>query len=502
MKLNCVPLLALAFGSLNVAALESLTVNPGVEIFNELRDIVDWSDHSDMLRDLGSLKQKRDTVSTIEYVFNAVNNSGIIFDVLDQIAYDPHRIELVANITGKLVGNLNTSSLSSLLEEVPLNYSLIYDSVKDSGVVTSLLDGVLLDDDYRPTLVKLVTRVLEGSKNILLYVVKDIFKKTKREDTVKRSTIETLVGNTIAAVLSSDLVSNIAEDTLIALNNTQFLTYTVKKLIANEGYQNMTAQIGIDLIRNGDLKLDANALNVTSIVDKALANPAAILKLVSSVLSGNLDLSGLGKYTEAIKEIISDTEDTGVFALLNDYVFSQTHTVSTPLIPTGNIVVPRKTSTNTKSASNTNATKTKSATTTRLSKTLKSTEDASTMGSAEQVASILSLLGASTYATSTSTSTSFTTSFASTYQFNLSEFLDDLSKTTKSSATSSTDLEELANILKLFGTTDNKEIEVSTSSSVQSSNEKSTSNSGSSSLITTKLLVYTQIVFVATLLFL
>lgn len=493
MKLSCIPLLALTLGALNVVASESPKYP--TELFSQLIDVVDLSAYSEMFNEIGSLHQKRDRVSTIETVLNVVNSSDIIFDVLDQIAYDPQRIELVSNITGALVGNLNTSSLSSLLEEVPLNYSLIYDSVTDSGVVSSLLDGILLDEDYRPTLVKLVTRVLNGSKNIFLYVVKDIFKKSKRADVVKRSTIETLVGNTIGAILSSDLVSDIAEDTLVALNRTQFLTYTVKRFIADEGYQNMTAQIGIDLIRNGDLKLNSNALNVTSLVDKALSKPEYILKLVNTVLSGNLDTSSFGKYSDAIKDIIADTEDTGVFALLNEYVFSQSHTVSTPLIPTGNIVVPKTTNT-------------KTATTTHLrsnstSATLKTQSGGNGSNeSAREVASILSLLGASSYVTSTATSTSTSTSTSTASTFDLSEFIAELSDTTTSSATTTENLSELALLLALFANSNNNKEVVSLSSEMKLSEAKSNSVSGSSTFTVTKLLVSTQMIVVGTILFL
>lgn len=497
MKLSPLSTTALLLAAINVTAMSILPSGSSMDIFNELPKIVDWNDHTDMLYELGSLNRKRDTAPTIEYILNAVNRSGLIFDVLDQIAYEPERIELVANLTGKLLGNNTLSSLGYILKDTSLNYSLIYESVQDSGVVESLLDGILLDADYRPNLVKLVTRVLNGSKNIVLYVVKDIFKKSKREDSVKKSTIEVLVGNTLAAILSSDLVSHVADEALVALNNTQFLTYTVKKFIANEGYQNMTAQIGIDLIRNGDLKLDSRVLNMTNIVDSALSRPDVILKLVSMALSGNLNTGDFGKYTGAIKEILDDTEDTGVFALLNDYVFSQTHSVSTPLIPTGNIVVPKTTKTSKRLISGTKATSTKSSSTTKASLSSQSTDSSeASMNSANEVASILSLLGASTYKSSRATSAS-----SSTPGFNLSNFLASFSETTSSSST--TDLGNLESLLALLARSSGpEEADVSLSSVVKSTNERSTSKSGSTSLIATKLLIYAQIAFVGIVLFL
>lgn len=289
--------------------------------------------------------QKRDTTLTISSLLNALNRSQIIFSALDLVAYSPKRIAFVANSTSKLVGDVNITALTLSNLKLDLNYTRIYDGLIESGVVSSLLRGILLDESYRPVLVKLINRLLEGNKNLFNYVVKNLFKKSKRDEIFSKrdykGTLESFVAGILSAALNSDFVGGIALDTLTALNETQFLTYTVKEFIANEGYQNMTAQLVLDMVNSGNIKINTNAVNITSILNKALSKPAVVLSIVSNVLSGNLQLPALGEYASAVKAILLDVQSSGTFADLNQYVFSESHAVTMPIVPTNQIVVPK-----------------------------------------------------------------------------------------------------------------------------------------------------------------
>lgn len=315
-------------------------LGPQFEIDTFLQDITDedfaFDDLIEVFEDgyeeLNEL-DKRDE-KTIESVLLTLNRSGIIFDLLDQIADHPNRISILANATAGLIkrlgdGNLDVSQLTTI--GAGLNISSIYDVVKDSGLVTSLLDGILLDDDYRPVLVKLITRIVESNKSILAYIFNVVLQK---RDLLKRADNEgsliTFVTNIVSTVLASDLLGGFLTDTVNALNDTGVAVYIVKTAIADELYQNMTAQLAKDIYATGVIKLNSSALNVTSLVDKALSDPTRILTVVSAVLSGNLKLSGFGKYGDGIKAIISDLEDNGLFSDLNNYLFSSSKvTVST-----------------------------------------------------------------------------------------------------------------------------------------------------------------------------
>lgn len=485
------------------------------EIKREFHQLLEARFLPEQVEDFHNLMAKRDTELTIASLLDLFNSSGILWALLDQVAYSPTRIEWLANTTANLIGGFNSSDLmmsSSLVSNLNLNYTGIYDSVMDSGVVSSLLDGILLDDDYRPVLVNLTSRVLEGNKNLFLYLVQDIFKKknTKR-DLEKRatSTLETFVGNIISSALGSQLVANVASDVLVALNQTQFLTYTVKRFIADEGYQNMTAQLVLDIMRTNKVKVDGKTFNITNLAEKALSKPQVIVGLVSNLLSGQISVAGLGKYNDALTEIVQDVEDKGVFADLNNYVFSETNTVSTPLLPTGNIVVPR-------------TTRTATATTTsfRNSTTTDGLLALGNQQSADEVALILSELGYSGSTTSSRRSSSSSrrtvaasTADASETDTNLSQLLNELSSfqagtasptetaaETESTAAQDTETITLATSLSsggggildiLASLTNNREAVNRESNSTSSSSSANGAVAGSTAY-NSKLLVYVQ----------
>lgn len=296
----------------------------------------------------GTLVEKRDFEDTAEKVLKLVNDSGVIWAILDQVAYYPNRIEKIANLSSNLVGSIDIKNLGKSVQNMhlDLNISAIYSTVMESGLVTSILDGVLLDKQYRPHVVQLVNRVVGSSKNIFLWLVQDVFHKNKnsnnKRDDDERSGLETFVGNIISSALSSSLVGGVSKDVVYALNNTGVAVYVVQRFLADEGYQNMTAQLVLDIANSGKLKSGGKSINATGLVNTALSNPALISKLVGSLLTGKVSFSGMGKYTDAIKEIVGAVEKNGTFAELNKYVFSESHTLSTPVIPTDTtIVVPR-----------------------------------------------------------------------------------------------------------------------------------------------------------------
>ncbi|ODV81393.1 uncharacterized protein CANTADRAFT_43145, partial [Suhomyces tanzawaensis NRRL Y-17324] len=276
---------------------------------------------------------------SISGIVRAVNRSGIIFSLLDDFAGHPDRIEKLANITGNLIksqGSSNSSgpslfSLEKLTNSV--NLTELIGIVQGSGLLQSVADGVLLDEDYRPVLVNLTHRILESNKNVILFAIDTIFAKSegnqKRADSSYGGSLGQFASNLAYSFLGSSLFSTGLENILGALNDTGVAVYVVKRAIANESYQNMTAQFATDLYATGAINIDPSSLNITGLLDSALADPSLITNVLNSVLSGAGNsssssdslFSSLGKYSGALQAIISDLEDTGIFQELNDYVF-------------------------------------------------------------------------------------------------------------------------------------------------------------------------------------
>lgn len=312
-------------------------------LFDEMIEVGMYSDESlnlfdyldsniDELQDLlgeESYTLGKRAESSVATILRLVNSSGVIWELLDQVAGHPARIETLANATSGLIssvsgGSIDISQLASFASG--LNVSEVFDIVKDSGLVTSILDGILLDDDYRPVLVKLIERIVYSAEPLLKYVITVVLQKRDLEKRADNSgSLETFVGNILSTVLSSSLFTDILNETVTALNDTGIVVYVIKRFIADESYQNMTAELLTDIYKTGviDVGKLSSSLNVTSLVGSALDDPAKIASLVGGLLSGNVDLSGLGKYTDAVKQIIKDLENDGLFARLNSDLFSK-----------------------------------------------------------------------------------------------------------------------------------------------------------------------------------
>ncbi|KAL6453465.1 PGA45 Predicted GPI-anchored protein 45 [Candida maltosa Xu316] len=303
-------------------------------MFYELIDV--FNSNSDL--------SKRDdqTEQTIESLLNAVNSSGIIWEVLDAVADSPSRIEYLSNLTTSLLKGRNiTIKPADLLSESSdltknLNISGILAAVENSGLVTSLLDGLLLDTNFRPHLVDLIDRIVLSQKNVLLYIFAvylskrdsefaetDLFELMKRADNQYAGSLGTFATNAIGSIVSSPLVANIAADVLNALNDTGFAVYFVQRFISTESYINMTGTLLSDIISSVSINIDTTGFNASSLVTGALGDPKAIASFVGSLLSGDTSqLQGyVGKYAGAIGDILQDLEKKGLFAELNSYIF-------------------------------------------------------------------------------------------------------------------------------------------------------------------------------------
>lgn len=268
---------------------------------------------------------KRDE-KTIETLLEYVNKSGIIFDLLDQIADYPERVQAIGNLTVGLLGRLPPIDLSNLLLPKNMgsmtNNSLVNVLLK-SGLVKSLADGLLLDESFRPVLVNLTYRIVDANKNVILYIVDGVLAKRdlkKRADDYSGSLGE-FAKNIFGSVLDSKLFLNTFGDIVNALNDTGVAVYVVKKFLSDDAYLNMTATIANDAIHSGAINITGTP-NITKIIGGVLADPSALGKLASGALSGKVDLKGIfGKYSPAIKGIIQGLERKGLFEELNDYIF-------------------------------------------------------------------------------------------------------------------------------------------------------------------------------------
>lgn len=297
---------------------------------------------------------KRDE-GTVASIITKINDTGIIWSALDLVA---NNLPVIENVLNQTIGGLSSINSSFQLN---LNFSIIsqaidvpaiIEEVINSGLVTSVLNGVLLDEDFRPTLVDLIYRIVisneDGIKYLLdntlakrqiseseLIVLKRQIEELQLSELVKRATTGSfgnLVSNVIAGVLKSNLVTNIANETLHALNDTGVGVYVVKRFLSTEKYVNMTGALIEEVGSHINFTSLLSLINITQLITAAGAsiNTDNLISLLLGDISGFT--SSLGKYASAVGDIISDLEQKGLFVELNNLIFpSSTSTSSSRL---------------------------------------------------------------------------------------------------------------------------------------------------------------------------
>ncbi|CAK9438137.1 uncharacterized protein LODBEIA_P24360 [Lodderomyces beijingensis] len=301
----------------------------------------------------------------ISSALEMVNSSGVLWTLLDAVADHPNRVEVLTNLTSRLLGGANfTISVADLIgtlgvaggmgnssapSQSALNTTELLAVVENSGLVKSLLDGILLDQSFRPRLVDLIDRLVLSQRDLLRYIFQDLLAKRdlilRREDLgelVKRQdefngTLESFILNAANSVLGSQIFTNVAESLLNALNDTGFAVYTVKRFLSSDAYVNMTAALVSAVVDSGAIQISFEGVNTTAILESVLSDPEGIAALIGGLLSGGSSnavsniLSGtsISQYMTAIQEILQDLERKGTFAELNSYIWGTTTTTAT-----------------------------------------------------------------------------------------------------------------------------------------------------------------------------
>lgn len=277
-------------------------------------------------------------------VIQSINDTNIIWTLLDAVVDNPGIVSVALNL---LTGPLNSNSSSGGLN---LNLTTIIDAVDvedvlnaliGSGLVTSLLDALLLDEDFRPTIVDIIYRAVEANigtvKNLLntLLVKRDLITDSKRgvvdSDSLQlfaraenTGSLGNFISNVVAQVLSSPTIGGIANDTVYALNDTGVAVYVVKRFLSTPKYVNATGALIGNLAGGINFTEIWDGLNFTALI----ANSGDLLNsnVIANVILGDpLTLvSEFGVYAGAVSDIIGDLEDKGLFVDLNNEIFPTT----------------------------------------------------------------------------------------------------------------------------------------------------------------------------------
>lgn len=241
--------------------------------------------YDDIVKITSSVEKRSDSsIEMIEGILKKVNNSGIITDLIDEIANSKDQQNTLVYLATNFIKN-GGGKIKGI--NINFNISEVLDSVIKSGIINSTLDGLLLDTDNRAILADRTGHVLSkyAYTSKILYDLGDGKKLTVENiaDTVRhyktknpkyqylnqgKQTIlsaradqysgsaKTFFNNIANTILQSELVGQSTDDFMIALNRSgivpsiamslvkdtkavEMLTYIIGKLYDNGSFDNL-----------------------------------------------------------------------------------------------------------------------------------------------------------------------------------------------------------------------------------------------------------------------
>lgn len=201
------------------------------------------------------------SAGAIESVLVAVNLSGALWTLVDQVAASNSTLDSIANTAISLLSG-NSSSSSGLSLNISLNTSELLDKVMLSGLIQSTATGLLLNNATNDKLAGVVGHILKSvpwvaeilkatgdGKEITIPFLADliqnstskdpnfstdsqkqvVFSNAKRNDNGTAGSAAAFFNNLANSVLQSSLVSTSIDDVLVALNETGFVLDLVKQ---------------------------------------------------------------------------------------------------------------------------------------------------------------------------------------------------------------------------------------------------------------------------------
>lgn len=291
------------------------------------------------IEELGGELKKRDLESSIESVLNLVNRTGIIWDALDYVIDNPDSVGNVLNLTSGLLGGGNddddessSSNSTFLLNFVfgivqEVNLTSLANSVIDSGLLQSLLDGLLLEDKYRERILDIIYQIVESNMDSITDVAHDLLAPANHQKRDDDSLIE-FAGNVVGGFLGSSLFYNGLDDVMSALNDSGIVVYIAQRFISTPKYVNYTGGLIQNALENSDFNILSllGSIDIEQLLSRALKDTSAITSAVGSILEGagastEQARGVISRYVPAVRSIIEDLEDKGLFTDLNDNIF-------------------------------------------------------------------------------------------------------------------------------------------------------------------------------------
>lgn len=260
-------------------------------IMQHTRDAMDFDDLAFDKRDVNEgLKD------TLVQLIVTVNQSGVIEDVLHEIAQSPEQMNTLSNAIYVTLRRVYTGGLSSQINiTTTTNLTDILGIVKSSGLIYSTAASLLLDDTQRNMLadgvgevmvnntwIPVLLKYLTDKGKITFDTIFDIARNTKSKDPgfngiryTKRSifstnsssndaysgSLQAFLNNLVGSALSSQLATSSLETILAAVNQSGVVVPTIQSVVRDPLILKMVAYIANKLYNYGVFDVvDINSL--------------------------------------------------------------------------------------------------------------------------------------------------------------------------------------------------------------------------------------------------
>lgn len=288
---------------------------------------------------------KRDSASLIEGLLTTLNLSGLIFTLLDQLAADNATINLAAQLVGGILsGNSSAGSLLSGLN-ITFNASSVLEGVQSSGLMTSTLQGLLLNEDNRNQLADFAGLFIAKNTFVpqllvdlgngvpltiehIIHLVKTVRSKAgnaqqddirnvvidahdKRDDNQYKGTANAFFSNALGALVNSPLLTSSAGSIFQALNNTGILVPIIIQATKDPNTLKLAQTFAVDLYNTGALTDENLPLNKYF---QALKKDNTLSEGVQTLLTHPV-------YSPPVAAIFKRMEDSGVYQQIQRNLF-------------------------------------------------------------------------------------------------------------------------------------------------------------------------------------
>ncbi|KAK6198724.1 uncharacterized protein RJT21DRAFT_122343 [Scheffersomyces amazonensis] len=322
----------------------------------------DWSDEnqyedrleqiiSDFVAKNSNIFVKRADESTVDSITNIlqiVNNSGIVLDILNEVASNPNSSLVISNFIIQLL-----KSSRGVIEgfNVTVNFSAILSAVKASGIIESVAGGLLVNDKNRETLGNVLGPGLSNSPwlgflllglgnghDLTVDYIADLIKTTpnkrlnasattdsksvaygfhKRDDSNSTDeysgSLQDFLNNVASQVLNSELLGSSLEDILIAVNQSGIVVPLVLEILQSPSISKMS----LGLVKN---------LYSSGVLENVNINYYYRLAQKSNMLSEGLEyIVSDPTWSPPIGKLLLQLELSGVYQNLQDAMYGPHH---------------------------------------------------------------------------------------------------------------------------------------------------------------------------------